>query len=292
MKKVYNLLLVAIILMTGGCSDFFISDVDSDKLPDQKSKLVVYGYITGGFLDYISVSYSVPYYSIDTSQNRSVINASVVVTYLNNDYVFTYNPETNRYLYSNTQPLFFNPGDTVFLRVEADGYETVTSQTIVPVKQPTLLDKMKCDTIIQNQYGQEHTYVYYYTYFIDVGDEVNFYAPALFPSVVSDSIPIDVIFYRPDEDLYSDVNRDGDTLVVKFSQEIYSNPSENTVDSLFFVLTSFNYEAGKFQQTSYNQNENGNGNPFVEPVIIYSNIKNGLGVFGTATNYAIKLRIK
>lgn len=292
MKNFIHIFSLASILLISGCSDFFISEVDPDTLPDQKSKLVVYGFIQLGYLDKIAVSYSVPYFTTDTSQSRFISNASVTITYKNADYDFTFNPELGYYQYSDGQTMHFNPNDTVFLRVEAPGFETVTSQSIIPEKQPKLLNIIKIDTTTQTQWFENNQFLNFYCYFVDVKNEPNVYQPSLFAYYKMDTGMGDLAFLEPAETVLSDVNRDGDTIAVKFTQYLGNIIYDNLKDSVDFILTSYDYEAGMYIKSRDRQNQSDPGNPFVEPVIIYSNIKNGLGVFGTATNYGIKLRIK
>jgi hypothetical protein len=292
MKKLIYLISTAIILFIGGCSDFFVSEVDQDTLPEQHSKLVVYGFIQGGNLFKIDVSYSVPYFTNDTSQSRFISNASVVVTYKNADYNFVFNPELGYYQYNDGQIMHFNPNDTVFLKVGAPGFETVTSQSIIPEKQPKLLNIIKIDTTTQTQWFDNEKFLNIYCYFVDVKDIINIYQPALLAYYKMDTGMGDIAYFDPAESVLSDVHRDGDTIAVRFSQYLGNVVFDNLKDSVDFVLTTYDYDAGMYVKSRDRQNQSDPGNPFVEPVIIYSNIKNGLGVFGTATNYAIKLRIK
>jgi hypothetical protein len=292
MKKFIHIFSFAFVLLLGGCSDFFVSEVDPDTLPDQKSKLVVYGFIQDGYLDKIAVSYSIPYFTADTSQSNIVSSANVIITYKSTDYMFHFSPELGYYQFPEGQFLHFNPNDTVFLRVEAHGFQTVTAQSIIPDKIPKLLDIIKIDTTTQTQWFENQNFLNLYCYFVDVRDEINIYQPSLLAYYKMDTGLGDIAYFEPAESVMSDVNRDGDTIAVRFSQNLGNIIFDNLKDSVDFILTSYDREAGMFIKSRNRQNQSDPGNPFVEPVIIYSNIKNGLGVFGTATNYGIKLRIK
>ena len=211
-------ILSAIILILGGCSDFFVSEVDPDTLPVQKSKLVVYGFIQSGYLFKVDVSYSIPYFSTDTSQSRLISNAVVIVTYKNTDYNFLFNPELGYYQYKDGQIIHFNPNDTVFLKVEAPGFETVTAQSIIPDKIPELLDNIKIDTTSQTQWFNNEKFLNIYCYFVDVKDVVNIYQPALWAYYKMDTGMGDIAFFDPSESVLSDAHRDGDPIAVRFSQ--------------------------------------------------------------------------
>lgn len=274
------------------CSDFFISEVDPDTLPEQHSKLVVYGFIKNGTINQIAVSYSIPYYKEDTSQSRLVSDAQVTLTYKNIEYLFQFNSLLGVYEYSDGHSLIFKPKDTVFLQVEADGFETVSAQSIIPEKSPKLLDLFKIDTTTQTQWFENARYLNFYCYFVDIKDEANIYQPSLNAYYKTDTGMGELAYLEPSEPVVTDVNRDGDTIFVKFSQYLGNINFENLKDTVDFGLTSFDREAGMFIKSRSRQNQTDNGNPFAEPVIIYSNIRNGLGVFGSANNYSIKLRIK
>lgn len=120
MKRLIYTISFATLLMFISCSDFFISEVDPDTLPEQHSKLVVYGFIKNGTINQIAVSYSIPYYKEDTSQSRLVSDAQVTLTYKNIEYLFQFNSLLGVYEYSDGHSLIFKPKDTVFLQVEAD----------------------------------------------------------------------------------------------------------------------------------------------------------------------------
>lgn len=292
MKKLIYTISLATLLIFCGCSDFFISEVDPDTLPEQHSRLVVYGFIENGKINQIAVSYSIPYYIEDTSQSRSISDARVTLTYKNIEYLFQFNTSTGFYEYSGGNALIFNPKDTVFLQVEADGFETVSAESIIPEKNPKLLDIIKIDTTTQTQWFDNARYLNFYCYFVDIKDETNIYQPSLNAYYKTDTGMGDLAYLEPSEPVVTDVNRDGDTIFIKFSQYLGNINYENLKDSVDFSLKSFDREAGMFIKSRSRQNQTDNGNPFAEPVIIYTNIRNGLGVFGSANNYGIRLRIK
>ena len=80
--------------------------------------------------------------------------------------------------------------------------------------------------------------------------------------------------------IFTDEGYDGGTVKVKSYITFYPYaPVDTGYVPVFIQVECLDTPSGKYWESIVNQNET-QGNPFTEPVILYSNIKNGVGFFG------------
>jgi hypothetical protein len=81
--------------------------------------------------------------------------------------------------------------------------------------------------------------------------------------------------------IFSDEANDGGIIKTRNYPNLFSYTPEDTgYVPIFIQVECLDTPSGKYWESIFNQNMT-QGNPFTEPVILYSNIKNGVGFFGT-----------
>jgi len=184
------------------------------------------------------------------------------------------------------------------LIVNSPGLEEVTSQNLIP----EIISIASIDTIRQSENMNFKITIN------DNPDEVNYYAiiiesrvTEIFPSPipnVNDTLSYrfryacskDVIIEGASEDidgskcgqslLFRDENFNGSSYTVDVESFIGDSP-----DTVIISLQSISEELFKYN-TSLQRYQETNGNPFGEPVQVYSNIENGFGIFAGYSVYA------
>ncbi len=210
-------------------------------------------------------------------------------------YVSTYRPQ---------------PGDQLELKVNVDGYEPISTQTIMP--QRATIDRENLtvridttDTYESSYYNENGELVTYYNYSLEMiynlkitdnVDEDNYYRLILqnayggYEYIYSE----DPIFNQEgdqgifdliegtDYNYFSDESFNGETRSITFSDWAYSSSWENNVETRFLDVQQLSREAYLYMKTSYQSGLN-EGNIFSEPVLTYTNVKGGLGIFAGIT---------
>lgn len=80
----------------------------------------------------------------------------------------------------------------------------------------------------------------------------------------------------------NDGSSNGKDIVLEYDYYSYPDPWGNDTLSLTFQVDDYTRSTADYIESVYNQ-QNNDGNPFVEPAIIKHNVTGGLGVFGAAT---------
>lgn len=169
-------------------------------------------------------------------------------------------------------------GKTYTIGCTYEQYDSVYASTTLPY--PVLITEATIDTnAISTNQGE---IVNLKLTFTDPGNESNYYLIKLFyrdpfndydyPVYIKS---LDPIFNDESEFLFDDVTFNGKTRSISFSMDkpdfIYQ-PLENYV----FELHHLNYDAYQFVK-SYIRYINNNGNPFSEPLQVYSNVSSKMG---------------
>jgi hypothetical protein len=282
-KIILPLFAVLLISLFSSCE----KDADVD-LPETKPKLVIASFITPQDTTLqVTVTRSRPIFESYTINTGSAVeNATVIMASSTGSVQLTYDALKECYTASATM-LPITPGNTYSLTVTTPQGESAEATTTVPVHNTignysvTMTDSLTTD-------GWTSTLTAQFTYQMnDYGGEENryrFFAAALY----RDSITGDTSSHRFANKLFTDDNADGQHLQGTFDAYWgYYYPFGNRViigyDCWMLNVDIHYYQ---FHNSLYNYSS---GDPFSEPTLIYSNVKNGLGVFASANGS--KLRI-
>ena len=179
------------------------------------------------------------------------------------------------------------------LRVSTDKYGKVTSNCLIP--EPVKIESVEVDTIV-NEYQRKELQLT--ISFTDPPNKKNFYSleilrvgtyngkknyyPEYFTSndLIFDNND-NILFEGPDkrfrgnEAFFNDDIVDGKKYKMIVSVELFGIIDKQIFEVVLNSLTSSYYKYIKSQKLQRETRDN----PFAEPVIVYSNIKNGLGIF-------------
>jgi hypothetical protein len=321
MKIIIYLGLIGLILFASCSEDFFTPVIEVD-LPIPTSKLVVYGHLEEGFdTVYIQVSHSRPvldsapyptvrsdtffYNPSDRTKFRvhQVLGSDTVRNVLMNLFLnkthltsFSKTPGKQGIYYAVLpQPLKFEPGNEYSLQVSAPGYTPVEATESMP--RPVDIDSMsyrkKIRLSIPNDPFNSDFFNEYSFYFEDPRPDLNYYYASgyKFNSNNSDKQSIYVFSYdlKSVEGFLSDESFNGKPIVWNVHE--YAWNGNDQFQYANFQLHSLS-RAYYLYQLSVKRYEKAREDPFAEPVILYSNVKNGYGLFslGASRTYLLKLK--
>jgi hypothetical protein len=271
-------------------------DVKNIKLLQGESKLVVTSFISpqDTFLR-VSVVKSVPAIGKSSLSSDNMRDATVRMSDGSNWVNLLYNEEQRAFL-ADARSLPVIPGNTYFLEVtDTEGRKAEASCT-VPVNQDISL-AIAIDSA-KAQYGD------YMEYFMtmkwqDTPVEINYYR--IFAEISTNHETTGTTYYQPVyfEDSYNNINLYTDTRLdgARFSSmkgSIYKpsySPQNPVVTTLHGYLLNTDEHYYRYHQ-SLNNSFNVDGNPFAEPVLIYSNVQGGLGAFGSYNRTTVVMPLK
>ena len=289
-KLKIGLIAIAIIIVFASCEDMFRGAVLEVELPEHQSQLAPYAFFKD--LDstlIVKVGKSVGV--LDTINPDLVFDATVEL-YKNGslEHTFIYNSTINAYQVDLGQPFSPTAGDVYELRVAKEGFETASATQIIPLPVPA--DSVQY--IGQggvDQFGDPMDIIN--VTFTDPADMKNFYEFGGYVNVKYTD-PFDTTmtyeyqssFYFESSDpnfengALSDIAFDGQQYTIRL--ENYSSVWGDPAD--FEITGKLNFSSTTSEYATFirslNDYWNAGGNPFSEPVILYSNMSTGLGVFG------------
>lgn len=288
--------------------------IDDFEFKDKKEKIVVNGIMQSDSLFYVHISKSIPANAPDTL--LPITNADVKLYESGNlieDLTFD-----KKGFYRTINPLNYSPSKSYKIRVEAKGLKSVEANALYPEKPNVLfidtsrknndfynyLNSLEFEIQFKDDPDQENFYMLEFkTYGKYIHEDffnerfdtiIGFESPQLISDDEFIEIEYDGTGYWqsvPEWETYgkklvfSDKLINGKTRSLKVQTEssyYYSNSQDSTVH-VFFHSISKDYFKYMQRRALVNENE---GNPLSEPVTIYSNIKNGLGIFGAKNTYA------
>jgi hypothetical protein len=280
---------IAIITFFASCEDMFRGAVLEVELPEHQSQLAPYAFFkdTDSILT-VMVGKSV---GILDTINPDVVYGATVELYRNGSlaYTFTFADSVNGYQVNLGQPFNPTPGDSYELKVSAPGFEPTSATQIIP--QPVLIDALEYDAQGGvDQFGDPLD-IYNVTLtdpagvsnFYEVNGYVNVKYQDPFDTTVSFEYSYSLYFESNDPGFengtFSDANFDGQQYTLRL--ETYANffGSDNYEVTGEIYLSSATLEYAKFI-SSLNNYWRAQDNPFSEPVLLYSNMSGGLGMFG------------
>jgi len=304
-NKIYSLILFCS-LWFSGCESL-INDLDQDKLPKTEIKLVVECYISPQSEEIrVKVTESQPLFAPSTYETNIVKNATVIISGENGQLQIPYNDSISTYVI-----------DSSYFRIEAgkkytltvnDGIRNVKASCVVPLKKATI-KTMEVDTVV-SQWSPQDSVARVKMSWEDIRGETNYYQVRGYSGTEATRLVFDppagtkpergyfknLLDYNYNSILYNDVNLDGITFntpyfMVQLDKNwvftyIDKSGKEQTVNSNP-ILKEIHIEVLNIDENYYkfyrSRKNNDDGNPFVEPTLVFTNIEGGLGCFGSYT---------
>ena len=252
-----------------------------------ESKLVVNSLFDSENPWRVHVGYSLSV--IDTADLGNVEDATVVIKDSLGNIVETLAYESEGYYRGNNYP---QSDQDYRIEVAANGYTDVYSRD----RLPSEINIISVDTMTNIVDGEEQFDMN--ILFQDPGDARNYYRVSVHVGYweidwnTGDSILIEyqmpVLLEDPvlnnqnnweNEGLFTDLLFDGQEKELEIAIEL-----ENKIDYIDHLeVWLYNITVATYNfNISYNIYENASGNPFAQPVQVYSNVTNGFGIFGGA----------
>lgn len=310
MKKLY-IPFLALVSFLPGCEKPITVDV-----PRKESKLVVNGIMQKGEVLSLGIGKSRYILAPSNYMNRMdsfVVKNAVPVIYENGIAVDTLVYVPADYVYRSAANRQVRDGYSYSVKVTAPGFGTVESNTSMP-SQSSLVQVSRIRDVRVNSYGDHMDEII--LKFNDPAGERNFYLVQIFGSTYGgpeghtvycvgtndkDIEPIGTNDPTGSDDcidggslLMKDDNFNGRTKQVSFyvnSNDLseYSDPMNGRIYRPYVKLNRITEEYFKYVK-SYNLYYNASDNPFAEPVNVFSNVRNGYGLFTTFTAAVDTLR--
>jgi hypothetical protein len=309
MKKL--LVLLTVIFFLTGCVKIL-----NDDLKAKESKLVLNAAISPDSTFTINLSRTFNVFDDESSKNLPFVDSAKVRLFENGSFISEL--ENQAYGYYTKSGFFPETGKEYTVDAKYKAFKTIESKTVIPKDVPiadfdTLIIRLTDDPY----YGNQTQYVALLTY-QDPPGVSNQYQLACKIGLKNDDGLInweDNSVYVPDVDdsfydrswgelLWNDKYSDGKEVEIRFvfySEYPQYNEGLRETDTLHFkfYFQSVNQDYYTYLKSLSRYLETGGGDdPFSEPVVIYSNIKNGYGIFAgfdqditstkILTNYALK----
>jgi hypothetical protein len=281
MKKLLLLFPVTIFLLAS-CEE----DADIE-LPEVEPKIVISCFITPqDSIIRAYISRSNPVFNSSTSTTGAAVPNATVMLYGNSSSVqLVYNSITEYYEVSTAVfPVLAGNEYRIDVTHAASGAHAEATTT-VPLVTPSGFQCTATDTIVSsdpwNTYGESR---FEYS-FQDPAGQQNLYRFTVY-NVMYDSVMMDTSLNQWSSwDLFNDENADGTAISRNFIS--WYNEYAGSLIEYDVWLHNCNYDYYMFHQSM--NNYDGGDNPFAEPVQIYTNVTDGLGIFAAAN--AVHLRI-
>lgn len=284
---------VLLLLIIAGCVDI----VSNIEFPDTEPKIVVHSFISpSDTAVHVMLSWSNPiskgvaYDSIHT-----ISNASVYIAEQGRDYMqLTYHVGKRVYTLPANQ-FAVEQGKRYSLLVEVAGHDPVKASCSIPAPNQTLVvDKLETEKL---SWGEVVRIEYSFT---DIaGNTENFYAPSAWLEQATylyqaDSIAIRKrAFERVSGERYiSNKGRHGRTFknrgeaFLENWEWLEEPPPEIDTANIYLILLTTDEHYYHYHKSLEMYSP---GNPFSEPVLVYSNIEGGLGVFAGFSRFEIAI---
>ncbi len=271
-------------------------------LGEYESKIVVHGILQPGELPRIYLTRSVPYFEqindIDSRYNF-IKNAKVAIIHDGNSETLTLKNEYDRnqsdifdneedsalvWFYEGSTPALEN--ETYQLSVQADG-QNITANTTIPSVVP--MTTAEADFEVEEFFSESDTLQ---------GIRVNFNDPAGLGDAyrLAYSFREQVLRYDDNQEIPDTVLVNTSRVMNRFELDEGRDGEEISIFEYFFPSSWYSERTDTFNITvrlqhvetdladylsSLLEQEYSEGDPFVEPHLIHSNIEGGLGVFGS-----------
>jgi hypothetical protein len=270
-----------IIILIGMLSVFFVSCEKEAKeihIPDQEAKLAVSCFISPGdtAVD-VYVYLSQPVFAVQDPNAGVVQNASVVFSNGSVSIPVPYNSSFGTYHVSFASPIDYNT--TYYLAVSDAQGRQVSAKTTTPTAGFPAFEASQDE----KENANNNTTYEVTCKITDIAGEENYYRIRC-AKVSYDSLLMDTTIYGEGMNVFVDDHTgDGNTAVAKISIFSYTVSESATYRARRVMVIKCNKDYYNFHSSISDAN-NSNGNPFAEPVIIYSNVEGGFGCFGAFTS--------
>lgn len=284
-----------------------VNDVDPDRLPQADLKLVVHGYLSPqDTLTTIHVYYSNTFFgnaSFYGLPATSMNDATVTLSSQGKSIVLPFSTKTSNYsIRSSEFPIV--EGQTYSLKVERDNRVAEASCTVplaVPIQQ-VLQDSVARSNSSNPAAPKDYLYTLKWK---DPAGQANYYRVSGYvyqtqrvqtgPDKFTNQPNFSILSFRENNrsrELITDKGGDGAQLTSgpgRFFNYYYSNTTPSPFTFHFVELSLINCEKTYYDYHEAIQNFN-EDNPFAEPLLIPSNIKNGLGCFAAYNRSSVVIK--
>lgn len=264
------------------------------KLPKQENKLVVTCFISpDDTLINASVQTSIPKYGYGTTNADEITDATVVLSDGINSVTLLFDNDLYSYVISSAAMPIIS-GKTYYLTVTTPDGKTVSANTTVPYGRLSIQSVNTALKTNNNNNGSPYGNYTYFDYDLniavnDLADQTTF-VELYFQNMTSsktptynappqDSASIDTYYAAATDPFFdTDEHASKSVYIYKYTGSIYS--SDSLLEAYVRVSAlNCSREFYLYNESVTSSATNGD-NPFAEPVLIYSNIKNGFGCFG------------
>lgn len=293
-NKKFFLLLIIVMIFTSGC----VKTLNED-LKAKETKLVLNAILNPDSILSVNLSRTFNVFDDESSQNLPFVNNATVSLYKNNDFLFNLIASENGYY---SKPDYFPLANAKYqIKASTGSYKSIEAQVSIPKKVSIITFDTSSYSYTDEYEGENTKYI----------GEINYKDPSEHSNYYQLSCKIFATYGMGNEkkwqahDLYVEESNDflfdksyGRLLwndkytngrEVDFSFGFYSNyaytgeeqAKENDTLQFVFSLQSIDKDYYIYLKTLHLYNEtSGGSNPFMEPVIIHSNVTNGYGIFG------------
>jgi len=271
-------------------------DISSSVTIDTEPQLVVSAFISPqDSVLQVKVSQSRPVIGIyPTGEEAEITNATVKLSQGGRTITFTYSATPGRWIYeADPTSLPILPGQTYTLVVTTPDGHQVTAACTVPTVEGVTISDLKLSarkaTMSDGHEYDEHTFSYKWQ---DAPGVENFYQ-TLTEKESKDPQTNNLVRYQlyNNDDLFTDERKDGQTFAASERYQVFPGQPNPKPYNLHVCLAVTDRAYYLYHQSIKKQQET-NGNPFAEPVLIYSNVTGGIGIFSAYNQIKATLKVE
>jgi hypothetical protein len=288
-----GLLLAIAAFTSSSCSEDSLSQIVEIEIPEHTPKPVIASYLNYGdtlALSLVSVSKGI----LDTGDYVFPANASVRLLRDGQDLLsLAFNPDKQHYE-APAPASGFIPGARYRIEAQVPGFGTAYSEQVMPTAPNVAEVLLRRDAVVNRDGSRADEFVFsiddpagsgnYYkvevladaSYSPEPGDTTTF----LYPLFLHSNDP-NLQSGLSNSKVFSDGSFDGTLYQIRVSANSYSGPFLNFSDHYTLRIAQISRDAYLYERT-LSQYYNARGNPFAEPVTVYSNIEGGYGIFRAA----------
>jgi hypothetical protein len=229
-----------------------------------------------------------------SSEELAVQNATVKLSQGGKTILLTYKPRAGGGTYEAAPAaLPIRAGQTYTLAVSTPDGHQVTATSTVPVTEGIVISDLNLVVKRTSQSGgqdyDEHTFTYKWK---DAAGVENYYQ-TLVEKQTKDTRSNGWVHFQVynNNDLFTDDRRDGQLLASSAKYTVYLGQTEPKPFFLHVYLAVTDRAYYLYHQSVKRQQET-DGNPFAEPVLVYSNVKGGLGIFSAYNQLKGTLKVE
>ena len=273
MKKILFIILTSVLLTS--CENFFDVTVPIEVEPHE-SKIAPSALLGNSNSIYPSEQYNYIYLSktkgaLDNSKEPTHISQATITLTSGNEMITYSESQDNTGLYFPNQNINLIPGNDYHLKVEKNGFNTVTATQKYPKPIPVISASVDGEILKVKFQDLTNQQDYYYLELFQINDTNR--NPCPLESFSSNSIRSKIVSHGL---IINDETFDGQTHEFKAKYSAYLPTDEYKFLVLLHHITKDFYRFDKSLGMNYDVKDN----PFAEPVIMYTNIENGYGIFG------------